>query len=370
MTHDLLAEAGLARQGPRAVLAGDRADVPPRRHRRRLHALAPMQRACITGGAGFIGSTLADRLAPTASRSSSSTTSAPGGASSSPALLERPARDARRGRRARPGAARARRSRAATAVFHLQANADVRHGLEHPQPRPRAEHDRDLERARGDARARVRRRSRSRRPARSTASRDVFPTPEDAPFPVQTSLYGASKLAGEGMIAAYCHGYGFTGRGLPLRLDPRRALHARPRLRLLPRAQGATRRACACSATDASRSPTCTCRTAWTAILDAPSRRTTATTGSTHVYNLGTDETLIVDDSVATITAHLGVTPEIEHTGGARGWPGDSPLIHLDCAQIRALGWTPPLTIGEAIDAHARLVRGATRHRPGGERRR
>src|SRR6202034_876360 len=40
---------------------------------------------------------------------------------------------------------------------------------------------------------------------------DVFPTPEDAPFPIQTSLYAASKLAGEAMIGAYAHGYGFTG---------------------------------------------------------------------------------------------------------------------------------------------------------------
>src|SRR5205085_9626891 len=36
-----------------------------------------------------------------------------------------------------------------------------------------------------------------------------IPTPEDAPFPVQTSLYGASKLAGEALIAAYCEGFGF-----------------------------------------------------------------------------------------------------------------------------------------------------------------
>ena len=36
----------------------------------------------------------------------------------------------------------------------------------------------------------------------------VIPTPEDAPFPVQTSLYGASKLAAEGLIAAYCEGFG------------------------------------------------------------------------------------------------------------------------------------------------------------------
>src|SRR5262249_43338981 len=40
---------------------------------------------------------------------------------------------------------------------------------------------------------------------------DVFPTPEDAPFPVQTSLYAASKLAGEGLIRACAHGFGFTG---------------------------------------------------------------------------------------------------------------------------------------------------------------
>ena len=37
----------------------------------------------------------------------------------------------------------------------------------------------------------------------------AIPTPEDAPFPVQTSLYGASKAAGEGLIAAYCAGFGF-----------------------------------------------------------------------------------------------------------------------------------------------------------------
>ena len=52
---------------------------------------------------------------------------------------------------------------------------------------------------------------------------------------------------------------------------------------------------------------------------------------------------------MALITRHLGVSPEIEHTGGLRGWPGDSPLIHLDCSRIRALGWEPTVTIDEAI---------------------
>jgi UDP-glucose 4-epimerase len=71
--------------------------------------------------------------------------------------------------------------------------------------------------------------------------------------------------------------------------------------------------------------------------------------GELRVYNLGTDETVVVDDSIAIITAQLGLAPEIEHTGGRRGWAGDSPLIHLDCARIRTLGWTPTLTIPQAI---------------------
>ena len=71
--------------------------------------------------------------------------------------------------------------------------------------------------------------------------------------------------------------------------------------------------------------------------------------GETHVYNLGTDETVVVDNSIAIITEHLGLSPQIEHTGGRRGWAGDSPLIHLDCGRIRALGWSPTLTIPQAI---------------------
>ena len=95
-------------------------------------------------------------------------------------------------------------------VFHLQANADVRHGLEHPTL--------DLEQntiATSKVLEAMRDTGVKRIAFASTGSvygePDVFPTPEDAPFPVQTSLYAASKLACEGLIAAYAHGYGFTG---------------------------------------------------------------------------------------------------------------------------------------------------------------
>src|SRR5712692_5317893 len=81
-------------------------------------------------------------------------------------------------------------------VFHLAANADVRFGTEHPR--------KDLEQntiATYNVLEAMRANGIRQIAFPSTGSvygeATVFPTPEDAPFPIQTSLYGASKLAGE-----------------------------------------------------------------------------------------------------------------------------------------------------------------------------
>ena len=86
-------------------------------------------------------------------------------------------------------------------VFHLAANADVRFGTDHPRM--------DLEQntlATFNVLEAMRANAIKRLAFSSTGSvygeAAVIPTPEDAPFPIQTSLYGASKLAGEGLIAA------------------------------------------------------------------------------------------------------------------------------------------------------------------------
>src|SRR5712692_4937671 len=95
-------------------------------------------------------------------------------------------------------------------VFHLAANADVRFGTHHPR--------KDLEQntiATANVLEAMRANGIRRLAFASTGSiygePDVFPTPEDAPFPMQTSLYGASKLAAEGLIQAYCEGFGMQG---------------------------------------------------------------------------------------------------------------------------------------------------------------
>ena len=68
-----------------------------------------------------------------------------------------------------------------------------------------------------------------------------------------------------------------------------------------------------------------------------------------NVYNLGADEYCNVDQSLGWITAHLGLNPTRNYTGGDRGWIGDSPFIFLDTKKVRALGWKPTLTIREAV---------------------
>ena len=303
-----------------------------------------MRRACITGGAGFIGSNLADRLSlegvevvivddfRTGRREFvSEALKRPGvrlveGDVLDPAVLD----DALEG---------------CDWVFHLQANADVRHGLEHPR--------RDLEQntiATSNVLEAMRAYGVSRIAFSSTGSvygePDVFPTPEDAPFPLQTSLYAASKLAGEGLIEAYAAGYGFTG--LIFRFvsilgerythghvfDFYCALKQDPaRLRVLGDGRQEKSYLYIQDCIDA--------------ILAAAEHH--GGEAGAHVYNLGTDETIVVDDSVAIITEQLGLAPEIEHTGGRRGWTGDSPLIHLDTTRVRTLGWEPRLTIREAV---------------------
>ena len=93
-------------------------------------------------------------------------------------------------------------------VIHFAANADVRFGTDHP--------GRDLElNSIGTYHVLEAMRANGIKKIAFSSTGSVYgeaneiPTPEDARFPVQTSLYGASKAAGEGLIAAYCEGFGF-----------------------------------------------------------------------------------------------------------------------------------------------------------------
>jgi UDP-glucose 4-epimerase len=228
-------------------------------------------------------------------------------------------------------------------VFHLAANADVRYGTEHPR--------RDLEQntiGTFQVLDAMRLTGIQQIAFASTGSvygeATVFPTPEDAPFPIQTSLYGAAKVAGEALIQAFCEGYGMRGwifRFVSILgeryshghvFDFYHRLRADPtRLRIL--GNGKQRK---------SYLYVQDCIAAMLRAIELAGARV-------NIFNLGTDEYCEVNDSVGWICEALGIAPERSYTGGERGWIGDNPFILLDCTRIRSLGWAPTLTIREGI---------------------
>lgn len=229
-------------------------------------------------------------------------------------------------------------------VFHMAANADVRFGLEHPR--------KDLEQntiATFNVLEAMRAHGVKTIAFASTGSvygeAAVFPTLEDAAFPIQTSLYGASKLACEGLIAAYAEGYGMRGfifRFVSLLgerythghvFDFTQRLLADP-LRLHILGDGKQRKSYLYVGD---------CIDAMVTAIDRAD-------GKVNVFNLGTDEYCRVDDSVGWISARLGAAPIRTYSGGERGWVGDNPFIFLDTTRIRALGWRPTLDIRQGVE--------------------
>jgi UDP-glucose 4-epimerase len=238
-------------------------------------------------------------------------------------------------------------------VVHFAANADVRFGTEHPR--------KDLEQntiATWNVLEAMREQNCKRIVFSSTGSvygePEIFPTPETCPFPVQTSLYGASKLAAEGLIQAYCEGFGlqcYIFRFVSILgeryshghvFDFYQQLSQHPEhLHVLGNGH--------------QRKSYLYVQDCMDAILTAIERAN----DKVNIFNLGTDEYCEVNDSIGWICEQLGLHPKLTYSGGERGWIGDSPFILLDCSRIRALGWRPQLTIKQAVLATIEYVSAA-----------
>lgn len=229
------------------------------------------------------------------------------------------------------------------AVFHLAANADVRFGTSHPR--------KDLEQntiATYNVLEAMRANDIKRIAFSSTGSvygeSPVIPTPEDGPFPVQTSLYGASKAAGEGLISAYCEGFAFKAcifRFVSILgerythghvFDFYQKLKVDPSL--LPVLGDGRQRKSYLYVQDC---------------IDAILLAMDKADGKVNIFNLGVDGYCEVNDSIGWICETLGVKPELQYSGGDRGWIGDNPFIFLDTKRIQALGWKPKCSIREGV---------------------
>lgn len=237
-------------------------------------------------------------------------------------------------------------------VFHLAANADIKEGWVHP----RKDLEQNtiatfnvLEAMRANKIRRVAFSSTGSTYGEAMVTPDR-PTPENDSFPIQTSLYAASKVAGEGLISAYAEG-GQLDEAYIFRFvsilgerythghvfDFYKQLIEHPDwLRVL--GNGRQRK---------SYLYVQDCVDAMLHVVGLHTARDAK--HRTQIYNLGTAEYVEVNNSIRLICDTLGVQPRLEYTGGDRGWIGDSPFIFLDTKKIQAAGWTPTLSIEQGI---------------------
>jgi UDP-glucose 4-epimerase len=298
--------------------------------------------AFVTGAAGFVGSNLTDRLLALGHAVVGYDNFSTGRIQFLAGALENPGFCLHRGDLLDLEALTAAMA-GSDFVYHLASNADVRFGTQHPR--------RDLEQsAIGTWNVLEAMRSNNvRRIAFASSGSvygepEIFPTPEVCPFPIQTSLYGASKLAAEAFIQAYSEGFGIEAwifRFVSL-LGPRyshghvidfyRQLREHPGV-LNVLGDGHQRKS-------------------YLYIGDCIEAILTATrqaSAKVNIFNLGTDQACAVNDSIGWICERLGLSPRLMYSGGKRGWIGDSPFILLDCDRIRSLGWRPALSIQQAV---------------------
>ena len=228
-------------------------------------------------------------------------------------------------------------------VFHLAANADVRFGTEHV--------DKDLKQNTiGTFNVLEAMRSNNIKKIAFSSTGSVYgeakiiPTPEDAPFPIQTSFYGASKLAGESLLSAFAEGFDFQVwifRFVSILGERyshghvydfyKQLLNDPTKLAVLGNGKQRKSYLYVGDCIDA----------IMVAIENANDK--------VNILNLGTDEYCEVNDSIGWISEYLKLNPVLSYTGTERGWIGDNPFIFLDTKKIRNLGWKPKYTIKEGI---------------------
>lgn len=228
-------------------------------------------------------------------------------------------------------------------VVHFAANADVKGGVENPHI--------DLEQntiVTHNVLEQMRKNKIKKIIFSSTGSiygeHKQVPTPEDAKFPIQTSMYGASKLACEGLITAYCFAYDIKSwifRFVSIIgekythghiIDFYNQLKKDPN-NLYILGDGTQTKS-------------------YLYVLDCISGIEIAFNkfqDKVNIINLGVDNVITVNESAKIISDYMKLNPKITYSGGKQGWIGDNPYIHLCTKKIQSIGWKPKMTINNGI---------------------
>jgi UDP-glucose 4-epimerase len=228
-------------------------------------------------------------------------------------------------------------------VYHFAANADVRYGTQHPR--------RDFEQntmVTINVLESMRVNDINKIIFSSTGSiygeAKLFPTREFSEIPIQTSLYGASKMSCENFIQAYVESFDFQAwifRFVSI-IGPRYShghiIDFVDKLRedssVLNVLGNGLQKKSYLHVFDCIRG-----------IQNAISK----SSRSVNIFNLGSKENITVRDSISYIVKELGVNPTINFGESDKGWIGDNPIIDLDISLMQEFGWNPRFSIKEGI---------------------
>ena len=177
---------------------------------------------------------------------------------------------------------------------------------------------------------------------------------------IPISTYGASKLASESLIAAYCHMFGLMGRAFRFAnvVGPRqthgvgydfiRRLRDDPTaLRILG---DGTQKKSYIHIDD---------------VLEAIFLVAAQKVRPYDVFNVATEDYVTVREIADLAVKISGLQPgkvKFDFSGGDRGWKGDVPVVCFDCSKIRELGWRSRRSSSEALTAAMEAMRRELEH--------
>lgn len=239
----------------------------------------------------------------------------------------------------------------ADAVYHFAANADIRKGFKNPTLDLKNNIDGTANLLQTMNYYGVKRIIfASTSAVLGEVDANKLPASETISMPEQTSLYGASKLAGEGFISAYCEGFDFEAyvfRFVTV-LGPRyphgfafdfvKKLLTNPyRLEVLGNGTGIKSSIHVSDVVSA------------VTMIGEDIRPAKNKKRKYEVFNIGNDHTYRVSDAAQWVSHAMGLNPEIVYGDTLKGWPGDIPYIHLDTSKIKTYGWKSNYTPKQAV---------------------
>ena len=194
----------------------------------------------------------------------------------------------------------------------------------------------------------------------------VRPTPENVGPPLPISLYGAGKLACEGLISAYCHLFGIQAWMFRFAnvIGPRMSHGILHDFVAKLRRDPAELEVLGDGKQEKNYFVVEDCIAGMLHAVRHAAGRTC------DVFNLGCDSTITAAEIARIVIAEMGLTGvPVRYTGGSRGWPGDVPVVVSDVSKMKELGWQARYSSGEAIRVALRRILGKEEPVTAGERR-